>query len=573
MDDLGAYLGEFSAALAPSVTTLAPGVAQRLLTLPVTTAYQDALEDARMWAWDARWYAPERYRDASVCFRQPTFGGGWVTEGPDFLPSSGYVCDGWSGNNGQSGIRLLMPMTYWSIPCDDAGPKNAFQYERYRWAQDRITKRMASVPTDATQKLTWLGEVTGLLEAAAVATNVRTDGDFHRRLFGVEPPSPPVAVGMLQASYPFSAYDAAGVAGTKLKFLRPAGRDTNKLFPVVPVGLSKSGFCPSLKMADPIHDTLQGRSWSAPQASTTTAYPDYVRAAPPGYPSNTAFRASEFLARLTPADKVVLRDTLGFGLEDRQEAVRRWDAAGRGRATIQVALSYGTVSFVSLDYYMNEAFAACDRVLSKNYFDWIKVALEYYKDRMTSFYGGDLSVSQAESLRLITEGISLTATTQASISSSGAWSSLSTVLSLVTLVAGAVNAAVGAVVAAVSTLLVAGLQELSKATGYGVVEGLQAKDNIWPPFVRILEEPCRMPVSEADLVPRASGLTITPAMRTILRDASTLQRNAGLIKAALPRCPAGTTGTYPNCIAPPKKSSPLVWGFGALILFAALTRK
>lgn len=38
-------------------------------------------------------------------------------------------------------------------------------------------------------------------------------------------------------------------------------------------------------------------------------------------------------------------------------------------------------------------------------------------------------------------------------------------------------------------------------------------------------------------------------------------------------CPTGTTGTPPNCIATPKKSSPLVWGAGALLLFALIRKR
>lgn len=565
MDDLGAYFGEFSAALAPSVSPLV----RIPVVMPVASAAREALEDARMWSWDAAWYAPDRYRDASVCVRQRNVGDAWVTEGPDFLPSTNYVCDGWSGNNGQSGIRLLMPMTYWSIRCDAAGQKNAFQYERYRWAQDRIAKQMASVPADAAQKLVWLGQTRGLIKAAEVATNVRTDGDFYRRLYGVAQPSEPAAVGMTSVAYSVPTMTPNGVAGTSLEFLRsPTDSNSTRLFPVIPVGLSKAGFCPVISFYDPVYEVLQGRTPGAAAPTGTVYYPRYDGARPPGYRSNVAFRPQEFLAALTPADKNVLRDVLGFGLEDRQEAVRRWDEAGRGRTIIPVVLSYGTVYFVSLDYYMNEAFATCNRLLSKTYFDWVKVALEYYQDRMTAFYGADLTVRQAETLRMIRDGIVLTTNTQATINATGAWSSLSTVLSLVTLVASAVNAAVGAVVAVVATLLVTGLQELSRATGYGVAESLASKDNIWPPFVRILEEPCTMPVSEADLAPRTGNLVVTPAMRTLLRDASALKRNAGALVAATPRCPTGTTGTPPNCIATPKKSSPLVWGAGALLLFA-----
>lgn len=487
-----------------------------------------------MWSYDQRWYSPDLYRDLRVCVRQPEVGGPWVTENTRYLYDNNFVCHGWRGAGASDGVgvSLLAGLTYWSIACDAQGRKNAFQYERYRWAQDKIRGLLDSIPLDPNAKLTWISEMQGLLTVAVVATNVRTDGDrFHKegffgRLDGWLNPGPEAnAVDLLQWNY------AVTPAGSSMQFLPPpdaalAARFPGRLFPVVPIGLTKDAFCPKPRVAD------------VPQFTYTS-------------PSGHRFRD------LTESDREALR-RVGFGLPA-AEALPRFFEAGAGRLVIPVSLSFGTVNVITIDNQVQRLVARANAMLSKTYFDWIKTALEYYRDRMTAFYGGNLTVSQAESLRLIQDGIRLTAETQATISATGAWSNLSAVLGLVTMVATAVNAAVGAVVAVVSALLVTGLQELSKALGYGVAETLSRFTDPWPPFVRILQDPCTMPTSEADI--RTITGTLNPAL---LRRVSVMGSSADKIRAALAsgedRKKASSSG------------SGLVFGAAALLLLSRFLR-
>lgn len=115
--------------------------------------------------------------------------------------------------------------------------------------------------------------------------------------------------------------------------------------------------------------------------------------------------------------------------------------------------------------------------------------------------------------------------------------------------ASAINPIAGAVVAAAAALVALLVNDIGAATG-------DVYESPFSLFRRVPRPGCTATTAEP---PGTSG-TVPGATPPEAPPGAT-------------PCPAGTTGTYPNCIAPPKKSSPLVWGFGALILFAALTRK
>lgn len=486
-----------------------------------------------MWDFDRRWFDPSAYRDLRVCVRQPNVGGPWVTEPTQYLYDNNFVCHGWrgAGSSDGVGVSLLSGLTYWSLPCDSAGRKNAFQYERYVWAQRRLAEKIAQVPENPSDKLAWASEVRGLLTVAVVATNVRTDGDrfqrdgFFGRKEGWLNPAPSAnAVELLKWDFSESP------AGTSMQWRTPldpslAARFPGRLFPVVGVGLSKSAFCPR---------------------ATVAPMPQFTYTAPSG--ANT-FRD------LTAADREALQ-RVGFGLPPHL-AFPRFFEAGAGRLVIPIELSFGVVNVITLDNYVQRLVIEANAILSKTYFDWIKTAMEYYRDRMAAFYGGDLTVNQAESLRLIQEGMRITADAQASISASGAWSNLSAVLGLVTMVATAVNAAVGAVVAVVSALLVTGLTELSKALGYGVAETLSNFVDPWPPFVRILQDPCT--TTEADA--RSAAGVLNPALlRRLTLTAGTSAKIRAAVASGAGNERKGSSG------------GGLVVGAAALLLLSRLLR-
>lgn len=524
-------------------TGIAPPAPGRL---PDAT-YQ-AMEDRRMWEYDRRWYSPTLYRDVRVCVRQPEFGGPWVTENTQYLYDNDFKCHGWRGAGASDGIgaTLLSGMTSWSIPCTAEGPQNAFQYERYQWAKRKIAGLAGAVPADPQGRLNWLSELAGLLAVGITATNVRTDGDRFSRdgFFGR-------AEGWLAAGpaqMTFSPLRASFPGPTNFYSLGwnpfPGGGYPDRLFPTVAVGLDKAAFCPQLALGP-----APGFTFRAPSGAWQ-------------------------LASLT-ADDTMKLSRVGFASD--AGALDRWAAAGAGLAVIPLTLSFGSIAVITLDNEVQRLLIRANAFLDKDYLDWIKTSLDYYRDRMTAFYaqtGGTTSAERAESLRLIQEGSLLVANTQAATAATGAWSGLSTVLGLITMIATAVNAAIGAVVAVVTTLLVSGLTALSTAMGYGVVESLDRIEPPWPPFVRILEDPCAMPAS-------AEGVPGVPATRflstSLLRRAGLVTNTSRAVRDAVRAgtCPPGTTGTYPNCTptsSEKQSSGGLLVGAAVLLLLSRLVR-
>lgn len=545
--ELEAYLSDLAVGAAAQTFTVGPatGLAPPAPGRLPSETYQ-AMEDRRMWEFDRRWYSPSLYRDVRVCVRQPNVGGPWITENTQYLYDNNFVCQGWRGAGASdgAGATLLSALTYWSVPCNAEARENAFQYERYRWAQDKMRALVGNIPADPAAKLTWIAELTGLMTAAAVATNARLDGDFLSRLFPGDNTSHLRPTGPLVID-PFT-WTYAGSAGSTPQWLPLPGSDRypGKLFPVVPVGQDKGAFVPQVRVRSDL-----------PVLSASAA---------------GGYRRMEYLA----ADQEALL-RVGIGHSDPAEALRRLAAAGAGRAVIDIPLSFGTAQVLTLDNWVQRTFLRAEGYLSKSYFDWIKVALEYYKDRMSSFWSGRaMTPDQEMALRLIQEGITITTDASATMSANNAWSSLSTVLGLITMVATAVNAAVGAVVAVVAALLVTGLTELSKALGYGVLETLAQFTDPWPPFVRIMQEPCVMPTSEAAV--RSAVGRLNPEL---LRRATALPQQTERIRQAIATatCPAGTTGTPPNCELVRSKTeksgaAPLLIGAGALLLLSRLVK-
>lgn len=571
MGDLGEYLSEFGAAAAPTPRSFAP--APLITPRPIAPtapapAPTPGLDDTAMWTLDARWLPSAKYVDTSVCFRVPNFGGSVVMDNTQEYYAHERVCKQWDGYDTPSSCSSN---TYWELPCtDEARLKWTFQYQRYRWAQQRLLEhlraRPAAVPGPlaAASLLAWCLKATGLLSVAVVATNVRFGNDDGDRWYS-EGFFPTLPVSITRPSdtpdSPHFVYARVGRLDlthlSKAKMLpHPGGlrHGTRTLFPVIPVARGKGQFelYPSLPM--PARPKIQN-----------VYNPDGFE---PLNAEQQAFMASKY----------------GFG--SAATGYVKWAVATVGRGFwIADTLPGGTqVAVQTIDAYAEGLALSIQAVLNKSFFDWIKTALELYSDRLTVHFGrapaGSLQLDQAATLRQINETVMLTNDMRAQEAAYGN-TGFNTITSVLITGISAINGAVGAIVGVVLSFLQSGLQELVRAFASSMREEQACP---YPPFLRIQVADCDMPITEEAiraLFPSAARSEATPdalrrAMQTLQADTRTFVREA-LPPAPPPSqtCPAGHTGTPPNCVPTASKSGSgtLVIGVGTLLLLSQLLKR
>jgi uncharacterized membrane protein YgcG len=570
MSDLGElseYLSEFAAAptsgfvvgpttgLSPcpagSVRVGGSCVSQRLSAETYRRMEEDKRRraiDEEMWTFDSQWYPFGKYVDTSICIRQPNFGGPVIVDSTEEYYANGRECRQWDGY--ESGPSMSEG-NYWLLPCTpEARVKWAFQYERYRWAQERLREHLAKRPSvsnldteakraEAARQLGyWYSDGVALLQVLYVATNVRFDEKWWENgwrwvnegfFVAKEPSADPTKrdpsyrprvtlpwylvqpeptpdrpnVVYARASWPLERLTYFASASSQP---HPQGLafGSRTLFELVPVGRSRRDFGDGIGLPMPL---VNKNGWR----SLEEVFPEAVP----------------------------VLNSYGFGVRG---GVWRWieKTIGRGywfseRVGDRQALIQGVDAIVEILARQIEV------ALSKSFFDYIRTALELYADRLTvrfsQFPSGTLNVDQAAVLRNIRQNVELAIQMRAEETAA----TFSAVSSLVVTAVSAVNAAAGAVASVVLTALQFGLKELARASGLDARESVSA---VPLPFVRFLPENCNMPMSEAEV--RA----LFPALRFPREATYALTRinnKARDILRTLP-CPAGTTGTLPNCV-------------------------
>jgi hypothetical protein len=482
------------------------------------------MEDQRMWTLDSTWLSTARFSDQTSCTRIANFGSGYVTTKPYLNPEvAAGGCRNWAGSP-------VPPSCSWAIwrvaGCDSATMLSSlFQLPRYLWAQKKMLAMLASKPTLAQfgpalgdAQAAWVNDALSLVSALVYSTNIRFDDDGAYN-YG-EAGGDTYAAALRTAGV--LLWSGSRITGARSPLDAAPGRD---LF-IAPRFYNNMSTRPTLaakaanaELARPVPTSKAAFApvvWLPPQPSVRHAESIYNNLNTSRAPALEKLKA---LARYSP-------DLFAAALADAESQIRHYSVVPFFRWQ-QVAVERWVLALQELVRLLPPD-GTLDLARLRNNLD---VAVR------------TLSTMPEASLRAATAE-------EASKIGNSPYSAL------IQTVVGLINSTAGLIMAVVQPLLDALSRALVEAAGAAT-----GRPALCPsiPYLRIFDrDNCTVNI-EAELA----------------RLAATPPGPGGSPPPPAQTCPAGYTGTPPNCVPAVRKSGSgtLVIGAGALLLLSQLLKR